>query len=254
MADTTREPAPVQSGGNPGGGSAPEGGAGDVTDPIAPAASAKTDEVKPEVRRRWEAQAAKAERARVLQEISQRLGGEDLEEILTERQAAKAERERLAEQSATEAQRAAKKHAAIEAERNTLKSQLDAAAAELREHRLERPLRDLAASVKVKEPHYAGVILAALKERATLAEDGKSVLAIGDDGQPDPDLKLDKVLSEVVARYRDLVTTPLQGHGSGPTHPAGTAPTGNAGATNGGRKLTREQERDIYAGFLPKRT
>lgn len=241
---TPSDPAPAPGTDEQGGRPAGETSTPAARDPQVPATAAHT--VEAEKRARWEKAAAKAAVAAHEAEIATRLGGASLEDVLTEWQAVKAEREKLAEQSATEVQKVTKRATAAEAKAAAADARIAAMETELREHRLERPLRELVQGVAVRKPQYASVLLSALKSRFTLDADGKTVRALDAEGKPDADLKPDTVLSEIVALYPDLVTTPLAGHGSGPSQ----APTAQ-GSTNGGRaQMSRDEETRIYAGLL----
>lgn len=239
MAEQTRAPAPEMSAGNPGGGSAPEGSAGDAVDPMVQVAAVKGNEVRPEVRRRWEQAAAAKALETFRADFAEKSGGLSLDDLLAERQS-------IAEKSTTETQKLNTRASKAEGELAKLRAANAELDKELREHRLERPLREMIAGIHVRKPQYAGVLLAALKDRFSLSEDGRTVHARGDDGQPDPELKADTVLSQIVALYPDLVTTPLPGHGSGTTHPAGGSSSNGSSRT----KVTREDESRIFEGLL----
>jgi len=213
--------------------------------PQPPAGAAHT--VEAEKRARWEKAAAKAAVTQHQAELAARLGGASLEDVIAEWTAAKTEREKLAEQSATEVQKVTKRATAAEQKAARLEAEKAALDAELREHRLERPLREMVAAVAVRKPQYSGVLLGALKARFALAEDGKTITPLGEDGQPDPELKAEQVLSQIVATYPDLVTTPLPGHGSGPAHPARA---GNGANGQQSRAMSRDEENAIYGGLL----
>lgn len=221
----------------------------DARTPQPPAGAAHT--VEAEKRARWEKAAAKAAVEKHQQELAAKLGGVSLDDVLSEWQATKAEREKLAEQNATEVQKVTKRAIAAEQKAAKLEAERAEMERELREHRLERPLREMIATVAVRKPQYAGVLLGALKSRFVLGEDGKTVVALGDDGQPDADLTHDKVLSQVVATFPDLVTTPLPGHGSGPAHPA-AASSGGTNGQSGPKRMSPEEERSIFAGLLKR--
>ena len=246
ISDTAPAPGTEEQGGRPAG----ETSTPAARDPQAPAAAAHT--VEAEKRARWEKAAAKAAVEKHDAELSAKLGGASLDDVLAEWQTVKAEREKLAEASATEVQKVTRRATAAEAEIAKLKQSNAAMESELREHRLERPLRELVQGVTVRKPQYASVLLSALKGRFALDGDGKTVRALGTDGQPDADLKAETVLSEIVALYPDLVTTPLPGHGSGPTQtPQAGARPGNGTA----RRLTRDEENALLSGssLVPRR-
>lgn len=239
-SDTAPAPGTEEQGGRPAG----ETSTPAARDPQVPATAAHT--VEAEKRARWEKAAAKAAVEKYQAEIAARLGGASLDDVLSEWQAVKAEREKLAEQSATEVQKVSKKAAAAEAKAANLEARIATYEAELREHRLERPLRELVQGVQVRKPQYAAVLLGALKSRFALDADGRTVRALGADGQIDNDLKPESVLSEIVAQYPDLVTTPMPGHGSGPGQPAQQGPANGSAP----KTISRDEESRIYGNLL----